>query len=144
MGRAAARRPGVILLDTNAVIWTVNGDARLGRVARATIVESDDRRYSAMVQWEMAMLEGRGRLLFAPTLDQWIDRATVMLDLAEVAITGAIAKEAGSLRDGLHGDPCDRIMIATARMLGCPLVTSDEKILDYAVRGHLKAIDARR
>lgn len=134
----------MILLDTNAVIWTVNGDPRLGTVATQAIGDSDDRRYSAMMLWEMAMLTQKGRLSFTPTLDQWIERAVLFLDLAEVAMTGAMTKEAGRLPGDLHGDPCDRIMIATARILGCPLVTSDRKILDYAALCHLKAIDARR
>lgn len=134
----------MILLDTNAVIWTVNGDRRLGAGARKAIIDSEDRRYSAIMLWEMAMLASKGRLTFAPTFDLWIDQATIRLDLVEVALTGVIAKEAGMLPSDLHGDPCDRIMIATARMLACPLVTSDEKILAYARRGHLKAIDARR
>ena len=133
----------MILLDSNAVIWTVNGDRRLGSKAAQAIGDSDDRRYSAIMLWEMAMLSQKGRLTFVPALDQWIEQATRFLDLAEVAMTGAIAKEAGGLSDGLHGDPCDRIMIATARMLGCALVTSDAKILEYAAKGHLTAIDAR-
>ena len=35
-------------------------------------------------------------------------------------------------------------MVATARALGCPFLTADRKILDYAAAGHLQAIDARR
>lgn len=42
-----------------------------------------------------------------------------------------------------HGDPADRLIVATARALDCPLVTADEKILAYAAAGHLKAVDAR-
>jgi len=32
----------------------------------------------------------------------------------------------------LHSDPADRIIIATAISLGAPIVTKDEKILNYS------------
>jgi PIN domain nuclease of toxin-antitoxin system len=40
----------------------------------------------------------------------------------------------------LHADPADRLLIATARQLGVPLVTRDRRILDYAAQGHVDAI----
>jgi PIN domain nuclease of toxin-antitoxin system len=40
----------------------------------------------------------------------------------------------------LHADPVDRLIIATARHLGMPIVTSDRKILAYAEAGHVAAI----
>jgi hypothetical protein len=40
-------------------------------------------------------------------------------------------------------DSADRILIAAARCLGCPLVTRDGKILAYAAQGHRRAVDAR-
>jgi len=31
-----------------------------------------------------------------------------------------------------HGDPADQLIVATARLLGAPVVTGDRKIRDYA------------
>ena len=59
-------------------------------------------------------------------------------------LTTAIGADAGTLPGGIHGDPADRIIIATARAFGCPVLTADRKILAYATVGHLQAIDARR
>lgn len=134
----------MILLDTNALLWMINGDPMLGDGARETILANEDRRYATMVLWELSMLTDKQRIILLPSLDAWIERARVMLDMLEVPLTGAIAKEAGRLEAPIHGDPCDRIMIATAKALGCPLVTSDRRILAYAAAGHLSAIDARR
>ena len=39
-----------------------------------------------------------------------------------------------------HGDPADRIIVATAREYGLRIVTRDAKILDYAARGHVLAL----
>jgi PIN domain nuclease of toxin-antitoxin system len=50
------------------------------------------------------------------------------------------AIEAAALPGRLHRDPADRLLIATARDLGVPLVTRDVRILAYAAQGHLDAI----
>ena len=41
-----------------------------------------------------------------------------------------------------HGDPADRVIVASARHLGAPLVTADRKILAYSRQGHLQAANA--
>lgn len=134
----------MILLDTNVVIRIMNGEGRIGPAALDALDDGGELRCSAMVEWEVAMLAGKGRLRFEMPYDAWLDQAATTLGYAEVPVTGAIARDAGSLPGKLHGDPCDRIMIATARALGCPLLTTDRKILAYAAAGHLRAVDARR
>jgi len=134
----------VILLDTHVVLWLFKDDPRLGSKAIDVIGQDGDRRISAMVSWEIAMNIDKGRLTLEMPLEPWLRKGFESIDIVEMPVTGAIARDAGSLRDGLHGDPCDRIMIATARSLSSPLVTADEKILAYAAAGHLQAIDARR
>ncbi|WP_244447887.1 PIN domain-containing protein [Neorhizobium vignae] len=55
----------------------------------------------------------------------------------------AIAVESVRLPGGFHNDPADRIIAATARHLGVPLLTADEAIRAYSTLGYLNAIDAR-
>jgi PIN domain nuclease of toxin-antitoxin system len=43
----------------------------------------------------------------------------------------AITAESTQLPGEFHRDPADQIIVATARVYGCPLVTSDDKILNY-------------
>ena len=133
----------MILLDTHVVLWLVGDDPRLGRKAITVIAGEGDRCVSAMVSWEIAMKIDKRRLSIEMPLLAWLKASFESINIREVPMTGAIAADAGSLRNDLHGDPCDRIMIATARALACPLVTADRKILDYAAAGHLQAIDAR-
>lgn len=134
----------MILLDTNVVVRIVTGEGLIGRTSRDWLDDSDELRCSTMVQWEIATLVRKGKLRLEMPVDIWLEQAARLLDYAEVEVTGAIARDAGSLPDPMHGDPGDRIMIATARAMACPLMTTDEKILAYAAAGHLKAIDARR
>lgn len=134
----------MILLDTNALIWLAGGTSDLGPKALQIIEEQSDRRMSAMVAWELAMLLDKRRIALDSPLEIWLKKTLQGLGIVEVPVTSAIGCDAGSLQGDIHGDPCDRIMIATARALGCSLVTSDAAILRYAAAGHVKAIDARR
>jgi PIN domain nuclease of toxin-antitoxin system len=56
------------------------------------------------------------------------------------ALHPGIAIAASQLPEPLHGDPADRLLIATARALAMPIVTRDGKIIAYAEAGHLAAI----
>lgn len=134
----------MILLDTNVVIRIMNGEGRIGQLARDLLDDTDELCCSAIVQWEVATLARKGKLRFEMPVDIWLERAAELFGYEEVLVTGAIARDAGSLPQPMHGDPGDRIMIATARAMACPLMTTDRAILDYAAAGHLQAIDARR
>lgn len=58
-------------------------------------------------------------------------------------LTPETAIAASFLPGSFHGDPADRILVATARQLGVPLVTRDEKILAYAATGALEVLACR-
>ena len=51
-----------------------------------------------------------------------------------------IAIDASWLPGEPHGDPADRLIIATARHLGIPIVTRDRKIAAYARTGEVSVI----
>jgi PIN domain nuclease of toxin-antitoxin system len=133
----------MILLDTHVLVWVVDDDPRLGGQARAIIDRDGERRVSTMAAWELVMPAGKQRLRFTMALDAWFPRSMRDLEAHDVPVSREIACAAGTLPAGIHGDRCDRIIVATARHLGCPLVTADGKILAYAAAGHVAAIDAR-
>ena len=55
-------------------------------------------------------------------------------------ITPEIAAESVSLMDDFHGDPADRIIVATAKCYGATLLTRDQKILSWADLGHIRSL----
>ena len=129
-----------MLLDTHALVWLRLGDPRLGAHARREIEEAwqaDDLAVSAMSYWEAAMLTARGRIRLPVDADAW-RRENLDQGVIEIPVDGAIAVRAGLLPD-LHGDPADRIIIATA-LEGHRLVTGDRRILDWP--GNLNRLDA--
>ncbi len=84
------------------------------------------------------MLGRKGRLTLA--IDFTALRPLLReLGLVEIPVDGQVALRAGLLPD-LHGDPADRIIVATA-LAGHRLVTADRRILDWS--GSLNRQDAR-
>lgn len=132
----------MILLDTHVWVWWVQGDPRLGETA----VQALDRRaeegigVSVFSCWEVSMLHSRGRLDLPCTLDEWISTALTYPYVKPIDLTVRVAIESCRLPGEFHGDPADRILVATSRSLARPLVTADEKILQYP---HVEAIRPR-
>jgi PIN domain nuclease of toxin-antitoxin system len=134
----------VILLDTHVLIWFVQADLLLGRQARERIETCKEGiGVSAITPWEVAMLVGKKRVSLGRPVGDWIQRTLAQDNVRLIPLEPAIAVEAGEL-EGLHGDPADRIIIATARHHGAPLLTADRAILGYGAAGHVEAIDAGR
>jgi PIN domain nuclease of toxin-antitoxin system len=136
-----------VLLDTCAVIWLANGDP-LHRDAVASIVQaglSHGIFVSPASAWEIGMLArprpGRGpSVQFAPDPKTWFARFAAGPGIRVADLTPSIAIDASWLPGVLHGDPGDRLIIATARHLRIPIVTRDSKIIAYAAAGHAEVI----
>ena len=65
----------MIVLDTHALIWAVEGDERLGTTASSLIEETvrTERLGSAITPWEVALLVKRGRLRLGREVGGWIE-----------------------------------------------------------------------
>ena len=131
----------MILLDTQVLLWYRFGYGNLGRRARGAIDRAwarGDAAVSAITFWEVGMLHARGRLTLLSDIAAW--RADLLRDgLVEIPVDGAIATRGGLLPD-LHGDPADRLILATA-LEGRQLVTADVRLLDWP--GAVARLDAR-
>jgi PIN domain nuclease of toxin-antitoxin system len=77
---------------------------------------------------------------FQPSPVLWFQTLLARPGICLTPLTPEAAIQAASLPGELHRDPADRLLIATARDLGAPLVTRDPRILAYAAQGHLDAI----
>jgi PIN domain nuclease of toxin-antitoxin system len=118
----------VIVLDTHAWIWWATDDRRLPVGARRRIEAASRVGVCAISVWEVAMLVERGRLKLDRDVLDW---ALAALDLPKaelLELTPAIAVRSARPGDGFHGDPADRIIVATALEHRAPLVTRDERI----------------
>ncbi len=141
---SAASAPEGVLFDTCAVIWLANGD-RLRREALDTILHAglhDGIFISPVSAWEIGLLGRRqsGATTFLPDAKTWFARVMSGPAIRPAPFTSDIAIDASSLSEPLNADPADRLLIATARTLGVPLVTRDRKIEVYGPLGHLGMI----
>ncbi|MEQ1548405.1 MAG: type II toxin-antitoxin system VapC family toxin [Chakrabartia sp.] len=119
-----------LLLDTNALIWTIEQNPKLGKRAQSLIERhGNDVMFSIVSIWELLIKTRTGKL----HLD-W-------------QIVSAGASEAGLIQIGVdlthmealnalpyyHGDPFDHLILAQAITEGATLVTSDQNMMHYGV-----------
>ena len=123
----------MIILDTHIWIWWVHGDRQLKKYQAEVIAahEEDDIGVSAISCWEVAKLVEYGRLTLPCSLESWFDQALSYPGIRLLPLTPEIAIESTRLPGVFHRDPADQMIVATARILDCPLITSDRKIVDY-------------
>ena len=120
-----------VVLDTHALLWWHAKSNRLSTEALRAIKDASAVLVSPISFWEIAMLVQKGRVALDRPTYTWVSdfQSTDRVEIAD--LTPAIAVAAAALLD-LHGDPADRILVATANAHGVALVTKDEKIHDHA------------
>jgi PIN domain nuclease of toxin-antitoxin system len=128
----------VVLLDTHAWIWTVEGDTRrIGRRSRQLIAGAEAReavRISVASVFEIVALHAAGRLRLAKPPEQWIDTSLDLSGVRLAELTRTVAMDAGFIPRTALADPLDRLIVATARQLGATLLSADAAILEYAAQ----------
>ena len=132
----------MILIDTHVLLWQERGDGRLGTHAGALLedaLQARDAAVSAISFWEVGMRVRKGHLDLRLDLAAW-RRDLLNEGLIELPIDGAIAARASLLPD-LHGDPADRLIVATA-LEGHRLMTADRLILGWP--GSMRRVDATK
>jgi len=124
-----------LLLDTHIVLWLDSGDERLGASTRALIDgcwrNSGTIFLSAVSAWEIALLVDTGRVELDVPVETWINRFLDRPGLKAVPLSHSAASRAYQLHHLEHRDPADRLLIATAIELACPLVTYDDRIARF-------------
>lgn len=123
----------MIVLDTQIWIWWTQEADRLSASQFAVIAINEDNviGVSAVSCWEIAKLVEYGRLPLIADLPEWFDTALGFPGVTLLPLTPEIAIEATSLPGDFHRDPADQIIVATARVNECPLVSTDRQIINY-------------
>ena len=129
----------MIILDTHIWIKWVLDESQLPSVFCDKIRdhETDGLGVSVISCWEVAKLIELKRLSFEIDVHDWINQALSYPGIQLIEFSPRIAVESTQLPGEFHRDPADQIIVATARVHDCPLLTMDKKILDYK---HVKFI----
>lgn len=112
--------------DTHVWVWAAAGSEK----ARALKDFQGIAYLPAIAVWEVSMLVAKRRLKLEPDVRTWVQknlRSPVHLEPVhpEVAILSTELSE-------FHGDPADRLIVATAIVSGVPLFSADEPIARWA------------
>lgn len=124
----------MVVLDTCAWLWMCSEPKKLSRAAREAIgreQRDDGLVVSIMSAWEIAKLVQKGKLSFSIPCREWIDGAVRTDGVTMHPLTPDICVESTELPGVFHGDPADQLIVATARLLGAPIVTGDRRIRGY-------------
>jgi PIN domain nuclease of toxin-antitoxin system len=124
-----------LLLDTHVWIWLMEGSERLSPAVVRAIEEAGQEgsvRIHPLSVWEVGTLVRKGRLSLAGPVERWVEEALAVEGVTLTPLTSAMALEAAALPDPFPGDPVDRMLVATARILGATLVTADRRIREGA------------
>ena len=123
----------MIVIDTHVWLWWVDGSPRLTPDYQRVLQEHEATGIgvSAISCWEVAKLVEYKRLELSCTIIEWLDTALGYPGVQLLPLTPQVAAESTQLPGNFHRDPADQIIVATARVLGCSLLTVDEKIRDY-------------
>lgn len=122
------------MLDTCTWIWHCAEPKKLSRAAHEAIrrARADaEIVVSVFSTWEVAKLVQKRKLALSIPCREWIAEATCAEGVRMHPLTPEICIESTELPGTFHGDPADQIIVATARILGGTVVTSDRRILDY-------------
>ena len=132
-----------LLLDTHTILWLTEQVPKLGRVARRSCdvaLAADELAIPTIVVFELGWGLRRGRIGGLANLRDW-RRRILTLGAREIGLSAEIAMGAVEL-EGMHSDPIDRIIVATALAHDAILLTADRPILEWS--GRLRRQDARR
>lgn len=128
----------MIVLDTHAWIWWVDGDLeKLSSIQIERIrSESNNGRIGvcAISCWEIAIkvaLDREDSLVLSLRVEEWIGFALSYPGVELIPLSPEIAIKSTKLIDPPNQDPFDKLIIASAIQYRCPLVTSDKEMRAY-------------
>ncbi len=123
----------MILLDTCALLWLVSGGGKLSKTALERIDAAAIVHVSAISCFEISLKYRQGKLMLPVPPKTWFQAVVAHHDLSVISLDWEICCEATML-PAHHKDPCDRFIIATARIYDIPVLTADEHFQAYDIR----------
>lgn len=138
-------RPKRLLLDTHVWLWLSLGTPNKIPPAALEVLEEAGKSRGLLVSivsvWELALLAARGRIVLPLPIRDWVALAFRRPEMKLVGLTRPnTAIDSVFLPGEIHGDPADRLLIATARRRRTVLATRDEKIITYGQEGHVEVL----
>ena len=122
-----------MILDTCALLWLASGSKKLSRSTLKEINEAPAVYVSAISGFEIAIKAAKGKLKLPDPPQEWFEKVVEHHGIAVLPLELDNCITAAGLPP-LHDDPCDRFIIATAKLNHLPVVTADERFEEYGLR----------
>ena len=122
----------MILLDTCALLWLAHDRDRISRETLRLIDETPVAYISAITSFEVGIKYRAGKLKLPVPPSQWMAGIMEHHGIAAIDVSIDICLKASELPP-IHGDPCDRFIIATALQQNAFVVTADKRFHQYGV-----------
>lgn len=120
-----------LLLDTHFWIWWLTPEAPITRAERAALdnkAREGSLCISAISMWEAQLLHSKRRLQLPLPFAAWLARATDPAIVSVLPLDRDVIIALDGLSAKFHGDPADRLIVATARAHGLRVATRDQSI----------------
>jgi PIN domain nuclease of toxin-antitoxin system len=124
----------MIVLDTHVWLWWISNPENLSTCAKRTIDQAVTEQgiiISSISTWEVALLVEKGRLELSVDIRDWVRKTEDLPFVRFMPVDNTISLRSVTLPGQFHPDPADRIITATAMTMGLPLITRNDKILNY-------------
>ena len=124
---------GPMILDTCALLWLASRDKKLSRSALKQINQAPAVYVSAISGFEIAIKVAKGKLqLPGQRRKNGLRELSSIMGWRFCPLELNVCIAAAQLPP-IHEDPCDRFIIATAKMNDLVVVTADERFEDYGL-----------
>jgi PIN domain nuclease of toxin-antitoxin system len=115
----------MLLLDSQALLWLLDDNPRLGPLARKAITSAQGVHVSAATVWELTIKTMLGKLAVPAGFSQRLTAQGLML----LSITAEHAEAIRDFPELARHDPFDRLLVAQASHAGLQLLTADRVLL---------------
>ena len=121
------------LLDTNALLWFLAGDAKLSGRARGLIEDPNNEKLLSIVSlWEIAIKVRLGKLELDKPFEQVFPETLDFncIQILDITVDSLIKLTTLPFH---HRDPFDRLIIAQGFVEGLPIITVDTIFDAYSI-----------
>lgn len=134
----------MIVLDTHIFLWLINGNDEITVSGFMPTINKAMKDNSIIIPaiclWEISMLSAKQRIVLHNNALDWLKTATSAPGISVYPISPEVAYESTILPGTFHGDPADRMIVATTRVIDGTLITLDKEILAYSKNGFVKTL----
>ena len=121
-----------MILDTCALLWLASGSKKLSRATLKEINAASALYVSAISGFEIAIKVAKGKLKLPHPPQEWFEKVVEYHGLTVLPLELNVCITAAEL-PRIHDDPCDRFIIATAKLNDLTAVTADERFEEYGL-----------